>query len=134
MSWKEWLPQSTPTSRRLFSGFTTGASIVAAALGVVLVITLCVGLYKGSERNVTAVVESKERVCGGSNDGHSSCKYLVFTDHGTFKVTDTILYTRFDSSDVYGRIEAHKTYKFHVVGWRYGLFSMYPNVLRADAQ
>ncbi len=103
---------------------------IGIALVVVLVISAIGGgiaSYKNSEREVTTLVRSKERVCS-----RDDCKYTLFTEAGTFQVTDTILYSRFDTSDVYGAIEPQKRYTLKVVGWRLPLFSTYPNVLKAS--
>lgn len=85
----------------------------------------CSSLLKNTEREVTATVDYKERVC----DGGSSCKYLVFTDDGTFEITDSLVFGRFSSSDVYGRMREGKTYEFAVAGFRQPVLSMYPNIV-----
>ena len=96
------------------------------ALAVVLVVAL-VGftLYStyGTQRSVEFTVNHKERT--GGNDG----KYLVFTDEeGVFENTDTIFYLKFNSSDVYNQLEEGGEYRCDVYGWRFGLFSWYPNI------
>lgn len=98
---------------------------VAAGLVLLSVLGLSTGCSTMNQREVTATVEDKERVCSGSND----CKYLIFTDEGTFENTDTLLQGKFDSSDVYGRIKVGETYTFEVAGFRQGFLSMYPNIL-----
>lgn len=103
-----------------------------------LVFFLIVGVvwfsaYQASERTLDTVVTGKERVCETTSDG-SDCKYLVFTDDGTFKVTDG--YTgsggiRFSSSDLYGQIEEGPA-TLTVIGWRVPIFSSYPNIVEVD--
>lgn len=102
--------------------------IFISVIGLVLIALLgfgCVSAVKNSEREVTAFVESKERVCSSNSD----CKYLVYTDEGTFEITDSVIYGRFSSSDTYGRINEDKTYQFKVAGWRFPLLSSYPNII-----
>lgn len=76
----------------------------------------------------TTVVTHKERVCSGDGDS-VTCKYLIFTEAGTFELTDAIFGARrFNSSDVYGRIRVDRTYKITSYGWRLPFFSQYPNI------
>ena len=103
----------------------------AIVLVLLLALTLVATCYRGSEAVVTARVSSKERVCKDSGDS-IECEYLVFTDRETLKVVDTLLYGRFNSSDVYGRIEDGRTYRFTVVGWRLPWASQYRNVVRVE--
>lgn len=56
-------------------------------------------------------------------------KYLIFTDKGTFEVTDNFVHFRFNSSDVYGSIRKDTCYNFVVTGFRSGLLSEYQNIL-----
>ena len=88
-------------------------------LVVVSAIAIGVVAYKSTERTVEAFVESKERVCESSNE----CKYLVFTDEGTFSLSDSLIYGRWRSSDIYGRLKTERTYSFDVAGWRLPFFS-----------
>lgn len=102
---------------------------------VIIIVVLAAGVaawnvaYKSTERAVTATVEGKERVCSRDSDGRSKCEYLVFTDEGTFKVVDSFLYGRFDSSDVYGRLDEDTRYRFDVAGFRLPFLSQYPNIV-----
>lgn len=105
---------------------------VFIALGVVAIIGLIVGyvvLLKGSVREVTVNVSDKERVC---ESGNSECRYLFFTDEGTFENTDSLLFGKYRSSDVYGSVKVGQTYTFKVAGWRVPIFSSYPNVIEVS--
>lgn len=103
------------------------------ALGaVLLIIVFAIGLPMcGSyyERHtVTTHVVNKENVCESSGD-HVSCTYLIFTDAGTFKIEDALFgVTRFNSSDIYGRVREDEDYVIKYYGWRIPLFSTYPNI------
>lgn len=108
-------------ARRLRTAITAVVIAVAAAL-----IGLSIASY-ADRRTVTATVTDKERVCETTDSG-SECKYLIFTDEGTFRVEDSLLIGRFDSSDVYGRFREDRTYRFEVYGWRIPFASSYPNV------
>jgi hypothetical protein len=106
-------------------GWIIGGVVVVAILVVLSWGSLALVHAYYAKHTVVATVTSKERVCDSGNKG---CKYLVFTDRGTFKVTDSLLIGRFDSSDIYGQIQANTTYKITYFGWRIGLFSSYPNI------
>lgn len=58
-------------------------------------------------------------------------KYLIYTDKGTYEITDTVAYFRYDSSDLYGRMKVGKTYECTVCGWRIPIFSRYKNIITA---
>lgn len=101
-------------------------------VGVLLVAGISIWSIKATERQVEAQVTFKERVCDRGSDGKQDCKYLIFTDEGTFKLTDSFLYGNFRSSDVYGRLRQDQCYRFTVTGWRLPFFSTYPNIVRAE--
>lgn len=75
-----------------------------------------------------ATVTGKERITKVV-EGNDQSYYLVYTDKGTFKIGDSIILFRFDSSDLYGSIKADSTYTFRTVGFRSGFLSEYPNVV-----
>lgn len=78
-----------------------------------------------SAKYITAEVIWKERVKYGS-----SSLYLIYTDKETFKNTDSYAYWKFNSSDLYGKIEVGRRYKFLVVGFRVPYFSAYRNLIK----
>lgn len=130
------VPPNPYLSRRRRTGLSdTGwaAAWIVGAVGVIVALIIGISVMKayGKHHAVTTTVQSKERVCSGSNSG---CKYLVFTDHGTYRITDAFLVgtTRFNSSDVYGRIHACDKYRIEYYGWRLPYFSSYPNIVKAD--
>jgi hypothetical protein len=89
-------------------------AVVAATVG---------GYFDRTTR--TTVVTGKERVC---ESGNSSCKYLVYTESGTYRLQDSIFIGRFDTSDVYGQIDEDTCYEITSYGWRVPFFSTYPNI------
>ena len=84
--------------------------------------------YYSTSMEVTVTVTSKERITK-VRDGHDQSYYLVYTDAGTFKVEDSIILFRWNSSDVYGGLNPNQQYKIKVVGFRLPLFSEYPNIV-----
>lgn len=61
-----------------------------------------------------------------------SSKYLVYTKDETFQDTDTIWLLKYNSSDIYGKIDKGATCTFKVTGWRVPFLSWYRNILSAD--
>jgi hypothetical protein len=109
---------------------------VGAALVVALVFGVGVmGCSSYTKRHtVTTTVNDKERVCSNSNDGHQDCKYLVYTDDGTFAITDSLIIGRFDSSDIYGQVKRNRKYRITYYGWRFGCTSSYPNIDHLESE
>lgn len=56
-------------------------------------------------------------------------KLLIFTDKTTYTVSDSIINWRWDSADVYGKLEIGKTYSATLQGWRIPFLSMFPNII-----
>lgn len=78
----------------------------------------------------TCTVTGKDRTSTGTQ-GQSDAR--VYTEQcGTLVVADSIIHPRFNSADLYGSLEVGKTYEMEVYGWRFGLFSMFPNILEAE--
>lgn len=96
---------------------------------VAIVLAICVmvyvGAYKGSATQVRDTVTRVERV----NYDRDS-KYLIFGKKEVYEDTDSLLFGKFNSSDIYGKIDPGHTYRFTVVGWRIPFFSKYRNILK----
>lgn len=105
---------------------------VLAGLLIVGAVAVIGGGYF-DEDTVTTTVNSKERVCDSNSEGGMDCQYLVFTDAGTFKITDAIFGTqRFNSSDLYGKVKECHNYEITSYGWRIPIMSSYPNIKSMD--
>lgn len=103
----------------------------AAMVAVLLVVAVMVPIFGGyfHRHTVTTHVVSKENVCKSNGNNGVTCEYLIFTDAGTFKITDALFgLVRFNSSDIYGRVREDKDYTIVYYGWRIPLFSTYPNI------
>jgi hypothetical protein len=92
---------------------------------IMIIIVMIVSVpFNLSDREVTFRVEDKWI------DPHSSSSYLVSDPSGNiYTVGDSLSLLRFDASDRWLKIEAGKTYKFTVYGWRVRLFSTYPTII-----
>lgn len=108
----------------------TSSSSIGAIAALILLAGLggCSALaHATTKASVQAVVTDKERIARGN-----SSKYLIFTDRETFENTDSLLAGKFDSSDIYGRIQPGQVCNFRVVGWRIPFLSTYRNILSAE--
>ena len=117
-----------------YSGRKTSSGDLVFYL-VIFIIAIAFALGCGimkccNERKVTTTVSDK----GVKRHGRSDDKYLVYTDNGTYEITDSLFWPRFDSSDLYGCIEVGKTYEFTVAGYRVPFLTMYPNIYEAKVK
>jgi len=104
---------------------------IVFALVVFVLFSGCGYLYGPmTEKEIDVVISKSERVCSGGEK--TSCKYMVFTDKGTFKNTDSLYGAKWNSSDLHGMFKEGMKCKFTVIGWRAPLLSMYQNVIGAE--
>jgi len=100
--------------------------IISALVVFAIVSVVSVGLraYKNTADITTITVTDKQVKRDGNSD-----KYLIFSKTETLENTDSLLFGKFNSSDVYGRLEIGKTYTLKVVGWRNQHISQYRNIV-----
>jgi len=109
--------------------------IYNAVMGIIIVIAVLVGgliypvFYVQSEETITVAVKEKERVAS-----RNSSKYLIFCRVEVFECTDSLLFWKWDSSDIYGSLERGHAYRVRVVGWRLPFMSMYRNILEIECE
>lgn len=58
--------------------------------------------------------------------------YRSYYNRQRYEVRDSVVNGRFDSSDMYGRLEKGHTYKVTVIGFRIPMLSWYKNILTAE--
>ena len=114
-------------------GFTLVELIVIIAiLGILtaMFIPACIGgpsYFKKEQVNNVCVTDKEVKRSGGEKD-----KYLIFTNKGTFEITDSLIHMRFNSSDLYGMISKDRCYNFIVTRFRSGFLSEYRNILEVE--
>lgn len=95
-------------------------------IGVVLLISfICCGLAMGPNliwtQETTITITEKE---------YADDTYLVWdTEHNVYRVDDSLIAGRFDSSNAYNRLELNHTYNVKLRGPRAPFLSMYPNIV-----
>lgn len=98
--------------------------------GSVVVVTALDRAENEKETNYeTITVKDKERIM--DRDGLGS-RYLVWSEDETFENVDSMLFGKFNSSDLQGKLEIGKTYKCEVLGWRVQILSMYRNLIDCE--
>ena len=102
-------------------------SIISVAIILFILTIVYYVAYVGSAQTTDICVNDKERIVERTGEGLSS-KYLVFAENEVFENTDTILFMKFNSSDLHNSLEVGKCYNVKVVGWRINIFSMYRNI------
>lgn len=100
---------------------------VVIAISIALILLIIPIAERVSETTVTFTVEDKAIKRYSDDD-----KYLVYTDNGTYEITDSLVYWRWNSSDLYGKIKVGKTYEAKVYGWRIPIFSSYKNIVSVE--
>ena len=120
----------TRVRRRLYEFFDKWA-LAALIVGIVLFIVL-IGISPQAisllhQETITDTVVKSERVTSGE-----SSKYLVFGKREVYQNTDAIVVWKLNSSDFYRDIQAGKTYRFKVIGWRIPFFSLYRNIIHFE--
>lgn len=109
--------------------FSTFKVIFVAMFIVFALIAVISSTSSNSNKEVVTIkVTDKERVTTGTGSSFSS-KYLIYTDNEVFEDTDALLYSKFNSSDIYGKLHKDSTYKVVVVGMRIPVLSMYRNII-----
>jgi hypothetical protein len=101
---------------------------------ILVVVLIIAGIFfsisrYNNKQTVKTKVTDKERITTSGSDGKVESYYLIFTDAGTFKLEDDLIYGNFNSSDWYGRIKRDSTYTFDLIGYRIGYMSEYPNIV-----
>ncbi len=104
--------------------------IVTVVLIIIGSIVFTVGGYANKQTIKTRVI-SKERITTQNGDRIESY-YLIFTEAGPLKLEDELFYGNFNSSDWYGQLRTDSTYTFHIIGYRVGFLSSYPNIVKFE--
>jgi len=113
--------RNTPPRSKRYLNATT-----FIVIGVFVALVVLSVAFLSSKRDVTITVVDKERICSSQNE---DCKYLVFTENGTYENSDTLLNLKFNSSDIQGSLRPGQTYDVQVWGFRQPILSWYPNIL-----
>lgn len=92
---------------------------------IILALFIYIPMYLSTETTIDITIDDK-----WVKYQNNKQKYLIASEFETFENVDTLLFMKFDSSDVYRQLKVGETYKVKVVGWRIGLFSSYRNIIK----
>lgn len=95
---------------------------------IVVVLVLGIGGFgwaHSTEHSVTITVNRLD----DQPTSHNGHQYLVFTDQGVYKDTDSVFFLKFNSSDLYDQLAVGKTYRCTSTGARIPVLSSYRNLL-----
>ncbi|MFT4245239.1 MAG: DUF1523 family protein [Micrococcaceae bacterium] len=102
---------------------------------VVLALAGVFGFHYGTAKTETCTVTGSDRT-----QMSKKSVYRVYTTPapgskdrcGTFQIHDTVWYMNFNSSDIYGKLVRGQNYKIKAYGFRNGLFSWFPNIVKVE--
>ena len=104
--------------------------VLGGGLVFLIFIVLCIGYcsigYMNTE-TTTCQVEDKW-IKNYDRDG----VYLVDCGKNIYKISDLFWKAKFDSSDIYGKLEKGKTYKITTSGFRIPILSEYKNINKVE--
>jgi len=93
-----------------------------------ILLILNYNMTKASEEYVRVTVTDKESIV--VSDGKTSHnKYLVYCEGEVFENTDSFIFSKYDSSDLQGKLVVGTEYTAQVAGWRIPWMSSYRNII-----
>ncbi|WP_406245877.1 hypothetical protein ACI7YT_12615 [Microbacterium sp. M] len=98
-------------------------------LGIAGAIGVGIARVNTVETHTSCTVSEKEDRALASLDKREP---RVYTDCGVFVVADEPFRFHFGAADVYNELQAGETVDLTTVGWRFGLFSWFPNVVDVE--
>lgn len=106
-------------------------SVVLILITFVVLLFAWWGITSLTQHEYIITVTEKERIQSAGTG-----KYLIWGDDNNrnayvFENVDSIIMFKFNSSDVYGKIDVGNTYRIIVVGLRIPFLNMYQNIVSA---
>lgn len=106
-------------NKKGLSGYLIFATLVLLLIGIYFFM-----IYSSID-NIKIKVKDKERI-----NKRQDSYYLIFTENEVFKNEDSLLFFKFDSSDVYNSLEIGNEYCVQVNWYRFPCLSMYRNIIK----
>lgn len=101
--------------------------IIIGVLGILSLLAIQPAFTYLTEETIQVKVTKTERINSGTES-----KYLVYTENEVFENVDTLLYGKFDSADVQGKLADNKTHTVKVTGIRIPFLSWYRNIVSVE--
>lgn len=118
-----------PKARRKRGIAPAIAMMSIVPLGIIGAIGLGIARVNTVEMHAACNISEKEDRALASLDKREP---RVYTDCGVFVVADEPFRFHFGAADVYNKLQAGETVDLTTVGWRFGLFSWFPNVVDVE--
>lgn len=120
---------STPRfpKRGRLRGFAPAVAIVAVVPVLIIgaIVASVVRVNTVGTHTACTITEKEDRALASLDERQPR----VYTDCGVFTVGDEPFRFHFAAADVYNDLTVGETVDLTVVGWRIGLFSMFPNIV-----
>lgn len=111
------------------SGFEDAKFEFFGMLAIILIVVL-IGFVISSATSTTVTAQVTDK--GIKRVSSDSDVYLIYTDQGTFQLSDSFYKGQFRSSDLFGKIKVGCVYRFKVYGYRVPLLSSYQNIYKLE--
>ena len=108
------------------------AIIAIIILIVIIIVSAYIGFKIKYSNNYEETCQLKEKWVKSTGDNGQ--KYLVSCGDNVYQITDLLFIGKFNSSDIYAKLEVGKTYKIKTTGYRIGLFNLYKNINEVEEQ
>ncbi len=112
---------------------TTKITTIIIIISIISILFLFALYVYGTRDEVKCVLVDKERVVTRGAKGGVESKYLIFCEDETLENSDSLLYLKFNSSDVYGELKRNEVYFLSVYGLRIPILSMYRNIISINS-
>lgn len=111
-------------------GFIEEVGVLLVGLLILLFVGAMIfaGFYRSTHHDTVHFTVKRLEILPESSKS-SGHQYMVYTDNGVYKITDSLLNNKFNSSDLFASLETGKTYNCDVTGYRNGYISEYQNIV-----
>lgn len=103
------------------------AEIIALLIGIIIIVIIAVvsiNYTYGNKQDLEITVKDKYIKRYDDSDTYM----IVDTNGNAYKIKDMLFIGKFDSTDIYNKLEIGGTYKIKTTGYRNNFLSEYPNI------
>lgn len=93
-------------------------------IGLCLLFFLLLVIFLDYSNNIETTITVKDKYV----KGQEGLYIVVDTNNNVYKIKDLLFIGKFNSSDIYNRVEIGKTYTITTSGYRIHILSDYPNI------
>ena len=109
-------------------------ALIVIVLLVVLATNLANNMVKTTYRDVKVErLISQQMLSGGKDNIQTEYRYLVVTNKGTFVCESSVLYGKFNNSDIFWHLKEGSSYTITTVGMGKSFLFDYQNIIAVDS-